>query len=158
MANYEAQIHTRFGLLTIHFDSSEEFLQRVRALDISTIISTIQDHLSGVVIREPRSVKPLIAGVCAFTPDGGLEFLKPPSEKLEAIGILLYAYDPDPVDTRTVRKVVAEKNPAGYLGHKQYKQYFEKVEHGVYRLSHKGKLWVTNEIIPKLMGHPEKEK
>lgn len=157
MSSYEAQIQTRFGWLTIHFESSEEFVQRLKALDMQTITSAIQDHLSRVIISEPRRVKPVLAEICAFTPEDNLEFLKPPKEKLEAIGIVMYAFDPEPVETAIVRKLAAVENPVGYLGKKDYQKYFEKEGRGLYRLTHAGKLWVTNKVIPKLTARPDEE-
>lgn len=157
MSSYEAQIQTRFGKLTIRFDSSEEFAQRLKALDISAISEAIQEHLSTVVVGPPRLIKPVLAEICAFTPEGGIEFLRFPKEKLETIGIVLYAFDPDPVDAATVKKLAAVENPVSYLGKKEYQRYFEKAGRGLYHLSHNGKLWVTNDVIPKLTAKPKKE-
>lgn len=157
MANYEAQIKTRFGQLIIHFDSPSELVDRLKGLDVTAINEAVEEHLSEVIIREPRQVKPVLAEICAFTPEGDLEFFKLPKEKLEAIGIVLYAFDPDPVDTATASKLAAVK-AAEYLGKKQYQKYFEKVGHGRYRLTHDGKLWVIKEIIPRLTAKPEGEK
>lgn len=156
MANYEAHIQTRFGQLTIHFDSVDELVQRIKALDVSAISDAVQEHFSGIIVSQPRQIKPLLTEICAFTPDGGLEFLKPPKEKLEAIAILLYAFDPEPVEVAHVKRLAGVNNPVGYLGHKKYEPYFEKVSRGLYRLSHKGKLWVTNDVIPKLTAKPER--
>lgn len=157
MSNFEARIRTKFGTLTIHFNNSEEFVQRLQSLDMKTVTTAVEDHLAGVIISDSRRIKPVLAEICDFTPDGDLEFLKPPKEKLEAIGIVLYAFDPEPVEPSTVKKLAAVGNPVGYLGHKKYQGYFERVGRGLYRLSHAGKLWVTNEIIPKLTAESEKE-
>jgi len=156
MANYEAQIKTRFGQLIIHFDNPTELVGRLKALDVTAINQAVEDHLSEVIIREPRQIKPVLAEICAFTPDGNLEFFKLPKEKLEVIGIVLYAFDPDLVDTGTVSKLAAAK-AAEYVSKKQYQKYFEKIGHGRYRLTHEGKLWVINEIIPGLTAKPEGE-
>lgn len=156
MANYEAQIKTRFGWLVVHFNSPSDLVAHLKDLDVTEITKAVEEHLSEVIIQEARQIKPVLAEICAFTPEGNLEFFKLPDEKLEAIGIVLYAFDPDPVDTGTVSKLVAPK-AAVYLGDKKYKKYFEKVGHGRYRLTHDGKLWVINEIIPSLTAKPEKE-
>ena len=157
MSNYEARIQTRFGTLTINFNNSEEFVQRLQSLDLETITNAIQEHLSEIIISEPRRIKPALVEICGFTPDGGLEFFKPPKGKVDAIGVVLYAFDPVPVETSTIEKLAAVSRPGRYFGQKQYKKYFENVGHGLYRLSHEGKLWVTNSVIPKVSEGIEKE-
>jgi hypothetical protein len=150
MPNYEARIPTRFGELVVHFDTANDFAEGLKALDVEAMTEAVNEHLGSVVIREPRPIKPSLIGICGFSADGTLEIYRLPSEKLELIGIVLMAYDPDPVDVTTIRKVSGIPDAGSYLSKQKYATYFEKVGRGSYRLSHKGKLWVTNDILPAL--------
>jgi hypothetical protein len=150
MANYEARILTRFGDLTVSFDSPAQFDERLRALDVKALTQSIEAHLPDAIPRERRQIKPGLVGVCAFTDTGGLEFHTVPKEKLEAIGIVLYAFDPDAVDLPTLKKLGGTANPTSYLTHPRYAHYFEKAGRGSYRLSHKGKKWVSDDVVPAL--------
>lgn len=155
MSNYEFQIQTPFGPLTIHFDNSEEFVERLNSLDIEAMTAAIEKHLSDVIVALPRQIKPVLSEICDFTPGGTLEFIQIPKDKVGVIGLTLFAFDPDPLDPPTVAKIASVKNPTAYLLNKAYKQYFEKVDRGLYRLTHNGRLWVTEEVIPELISKPE---
>lgn len=154
MSNYQAQVHTRFGQLIINFDNAEEFAQRLQDLDIGALTKAIEEHLTGIVVSLPREIKPALGEICRFTSQGHLEFLRPTKERVDAIGIALYAFDPDPVEVRALEDFSGVENPARYIGNKTYKQYFEVVSRGVYRLTHEGRLWVANVVIPSLMDKP----
>lgn len=152
MPNYQAQIDTRFGQLVINFDTAEEFTRRLQDLDVETITKAVEEHLADVVISVPREVKPTLEAICRFTSQGHLQFLKPTKERIDAIGIVLYAFDPDPIEIRAIENFSGVKDPGRYLTNKAYKQYFDAVSRGVYRLNHEGRVWVANEVIPALIG------
>jgi hypothetical protein len=150
MAKFEAVISTHFGQIRVPFDSQAELEERLNELDVGKLTDAVMSKLGSHIAKEPQAVKPGLEGICRFRRDGVLELLKPPSTILEAIGLVLYAYDPDPLEVETIRKLAAADNPAAYLGHKTYAKYFDKVGTGTYRLSHVGKIWVTAEVIPSL--------
>jgi hypothetical protein len=150
MPKFETVITTHFGQIRILFDTQAELEERLNELDVAKLTDIVMSKLGSHIPREPQPVKPGLEGICRFRPDGVVELLKPPSTILEAIGLILYAYDPDPLDVDTIRKQAGADNPAAYLGHKTYGKYFDKVSTGTYRLSHVGKVWVTGEVIRSL--------
>jgi len=150
MAKYQLQVTVSCGQLVVYFDSVSELEQGLKELNLATFEETIGTYVKSAVRAEPRSVKPALEGICVFRRDGTLEFLRPAGSKIETIGLILYAYDPDPVDVQTIGTLAAEKNPAAYLGQKQYAKLFKKISHGLYGLSHDGKIWAASTVIPKL--------
>jgi hypothetical protein len=150
MAKYELRVDVTYGTLVVAFDSAAELEQRLKDLDVRGVSRIVETHLKSVAKAEPRKVKPALEGICAFRGDGTLELLKPAASKIDAIGLILYAYDPDPVALDTLGGLVSEKNPAAYLGQKQYAKLFHKVKPGFYTLSQDGRLWVASEVIPGL--------
>ncbi|HXN53693.1 MAG TPA: hypothetical protein VN943_17310 [Candidatus Acidoferrum sp.] len=150
MAKYELRVDVTYGTLVVTFDSTAELEQRLKELDVSGVSRIVETHLRAVAKAEPRNVKPALEGICAFRADGRLELLKPAGSKIEAMGLVLYAHDPDPVALEVISGLVSEKNPAAYLGAKQYAKLFHKVKAGFYTLSQDGRVWVASEVIPKL--------
>jgi hypothetical protein len=150
MSKYELSFDVTCGTLRVGFDSAAELDQLLRELDVNGVVKSVETHLRAVVKAEPRRVKPALGGVCAFRGDGTLELLKPAGSKIEAIGVVLYAYDPDPVSLDAIGGLVSDRNPAAYLGAKQYVKLFHRVRAGFYTLSQDGRVWVDSEVLPKL--------
>jgi hypothetical protein len=150
MGKYELELDIPQGKLLVPFDSVSELEQKLKDLDTKALEKTLALYIRFTPRGEPRKVKPVLAGICIFRADGTLEFATPASSKLETIGLVLFAYDPDPVDVQTLGKLAAEKNPAAYLTHKKYSQYFSRIGAGLYGLSQDGKIWVANEVLPRM--------
>src|SRR5882757_8356542 len=77
MAKYELRVDVTYGTLVVAFDSITELEQRLKDLDVSGVSRIVETHLKSVAKAEPRKVKPVLEGICAFRPDGRLELLKP---------------------------------------------------------------------------------
>ena len=150
MAKYELRVDVTYGTLVVAFDSTAELEQRLKDLDVSGVSRIVETHLKTVAKAEPRKVKPALEGICSFRADGTLELLKPAGSKIQAIGLILYAYDPNPVALEVIGGLVSDKNPAAYVGAKQYAKFFHKVKTGTYALSQDGRVWVASEVIPSL--------
>jgi hypothetical protein len=150
MSKYELELNIAQGKLLVPFDSVSELEQKLKDLDTKALEQTLALYVRFTPKGEPRKVKGVLEGICNFRADGTLEFEMPAGSKLETIGLVLFAYDPDPVDVATVGKLVAEQNPAAYFCHKQYSRYFSKIGAGLYGLSHDGKIWVANEVLPRM--------
>jgi hypothetical protein len=136
------------GTLTVGFDSISDLEQRLAELDPKALERSVATHLGPITTRELRKVKPALEGICQFRHDGTLEFLRPARSKLDAIGIILHAYDPDPVAVDLIGTLSAEKNPAAYMLQKKYAKLFLRPRKGLYALSHVGREWVSGEVIP----------
>ncbi len=150
MKTFSLQVNIGPGTLSIDFDSVAELEKCLSSLDAKALETVLQTHLKSIAVTEPRKVKPALDGICGFRPDGTLELYVPATSKVEAIGVILYAYDPDPVGLETLGSLTSEKNPAAYLGQKQYTKLFHKVRPGFYTLAQDGKVWVASTVIPKL--------
>jgi hypothetical protein len=149
MAKYEVSLKTAFGEIRIPFDSQPELEERLKELDISRLSGAISSRLGALQYKEVQPIKPGLEKVCRFRPDGLLELLTPPKTLVEAIGLVVYAYDPEAVEVETIRKVTGADNPVSFLGSKSYEKYFDRPQPGRYKLTHQGKIWVTSQIIPR---------
>ena len=150
MAKFELQVPVTFGTLVLQFDSAVDLEEKLKVLDLDAVNRVLRAQLKSLAKQEHRKVKPTLEGICDFRPDGTLELFKPAASKTDAMGLVLYAYDPDPVDLQTIGALTSEKNPSAYLGHKSYAKYFTKVGPGLYRLSQEGRGWVSSQVLPKL--------
>lgn len=149
MARYEAVLTTPFGEIRIPFETQSELEDRLKDLDIGKLSDIVSSKLGGLIPKQPLSVKPGLEAICRFRPDGVLELLLPPKTQVEAIGLALYAHDPEAVDVETIRKITGAENPVSYLAHKSYLKYFDRTAPGKYRLSHQGKIWVSSQVLPQ---------
>ena len=150
MAKYELEMDIQNGKLVIPFESLEELETRLSTIDFKRFGEILAKHGKGIARKERRPVKAGLKHICTFRDDGLLEIIAPPQSKLDAIGLIMYAYDPDPLDAGLVGRLAGEKNPTSYLTHKKYQKYFRKIKAGTYALSHEGKVWVTADVIPKI--------
>lgn len=150
MSKYELRIDVNYATLVVAFDSTGELEQRLKDLDLGGLSRICETYLKSVAKAEPRKVKPVLEGICAFRTNGALELLKPATSKIDAIGLILFAYDPDSVALDTIGSLISDKNPAAYFSVKRYAKLFYKVKAGFYTLSQDGRTWVASEVIPGL--------
>lgn len=133
----------------IHFDKIEDFRENVDSLDSNALAGIVNDKLGNVIILEPRKAKPGAEFAYRFTPQGKVELIKVPFSAPMSIGLVLYAYDPEPVSAEEVFHASGAK-PVSYISQIDYRKYFDKTPQGELLLTHQGRLWVQNEVLPKL--------
>lgn len=150
MAKYQLSVNMAGGSLLVGFDSVTDLEEQLKTLDVNALQKAIATHLESITKIEPRKVKPGLDGICQFRSDGSLEFLIPAASKIDAIGIILYAYDPDPVAVDRIAVMSADKNPAAYMLQKKYANLFQRNKAGLYGLTHDGRTWVASTVIPGL--------
>ena len=151
-AKYEARIKTVFGELILHFDTIEQFRENLSSLDIEGLRSTVNEKLGNLVILEPRKAKPGAEFAYRFTSQGKVELIKIPNSAPMSIGLVLYAYDPEPVLPDEVFRASGAK-PVSYISQIDYRKYFDKTPDGRLLLTHPGRLWVQNEVLTKLAAN-----
>jgi len=151
MTIYKIIIKTSFGELTVEGETLEELIEAVKQIKAEHVAS-IENVLKekGVLVRPPRQIKPTLKSICRFTSSGLVELLKIPDQKVEAIALVLFAYDPEPATLDQITKSSGVYNAVDFLTKKQYEKYFKRVKEGTYALTQEGKLWVANHILPKL--------
>ncbi len=140
---------TRIGELTLHFDKVEELQATIGTLEIDAVGRAIVDKLGDMIVSEPREPKLGAEFAYKFTPQGKVELNRVPSSAPTAIGLLLYAYDPEPVDSEEVFRATGVKS-ANYVTQIGYKKYFDKTPDGKLILTHPGRIWVQDEVLPGL--------
>jgi hypothetical protein len=121
----------------------------LESLDIETASDAISGKFKGIIKRELRQPKPGLESLYRFTPDGKVELLKTPSSTPMTIGLLLYAYDPDAVTSEEM--LTRGIKPGDYVSQTLYKKYFDKTPNDKHVLSQTGRIWVENEVVPKLV-------
>jgi len=151
MTIYKIIIKTSFGELTVEGETLEELIEAVKQIKAEHVAS-IENVLKekGVLVMPPRQIKPTLKSICRFTSSGLVELLKIPDQKVEAIALVLFAYDPEPATLDQITKSSGVYNAVDFLTKKQYEKYFKRVKEGTYALTQEGKLWVANHILPKL--------
>jgi len=149
VAKYEARVKTEFGELTIHFDSIEELDDNLKSIDVYAVANSITAKLGKILVPEQRQPKPGFEDIYRFTIDGYVELLKIPTEKVDTIGVVLFAFEPSPATVEQISRSSGVTNASVYLGQPRYQKYFSRTEDG-YLLTHDGKSWVFNEVIPRL--------
>lgn len=151
MTVHKIVIKTSFGELTIEGETFEEIVEAVKQIK-TEYITCIESMLKekGILTKPQRQVKPMLEGIYRFTSSGLVELLKIPNQKVEAIGLVLFAYDPEPATLDQITKSSGVYNAADFLTKRQYEKYFKRIKERTYALTQEGKLWVVNHILPKL--------
>jgi len=140
--------------LKISFENLKEAEERFG--EYESILKLVSEKLGETVKLEPRSVKPTIDHVCRFIRENQLEFLQSPRQAVDAIGLVLYAYDPVGLKTADIAKYSKVANPSPYLTGKDYREYFIEDGEG-YGLSIKGHQWIES-VVAKDYPKPPVEK
>jgi len=157
MAKYKTRVKTKFGEIVVDFDSTDDLKKSIESLDLDVVSDILSAKFQSVIAREPRKTKPGLEGVYTFTPEGRVELLKTPPSAPMTIGLLLYAYDPDPVSSDEIVSSSGVKT-ADYIYQIAYKKYFDKTTDGRLVLSHQGRLWVETEVTAKLISKTRNSK
>jgi hypothetical protein len=154
MTKFEFRINTKVGDLIIHFDTPKEFEDNLNSLDLEPIINAVKEKLGRILAVEPRQPKPGFEDVYRLTDDGYIELLKVPTEKIDTIGLVLFAYDPYEASLEQVTRSSRVPNASVYMAQPSYQKYFERSATG-YAISQVGKLWILNDVAPKLRPQPK---
>jgi hypothetical protein len=156
MAKYEARVETKFGEVVVNFDSVEELKKSIESLDVKNLSAILSEKFEPITRKEPRQAKTGLEGVYRFTPEGKVELLKTPPSAPMTIGLLLYAYDPEPVSSE---EMLSRGIKAGdYVSQTGYKKYFDRTPDNRLVLTHPGRLWIETEVIGKLASRTAPDK
>src|SRR5215831_15453243 len=120
MPRFELRMKTTSGELIVHFDKLEELLEGLNQIDLASIEKSVKEKIGGALVAEPRQAKPGAEFAYKFNPDGKVEVTKYPSAAPAAIGLLLFAYDPEPVEPSEVFEATGVK-PVNYVSQTSYK-------------------------------------
>jgi len=149
MAKYETRVKTKFGEIVFNFDSLDELKAIAGSLDVNAISDLVSKKFESVIVKEPRQAKPGLEHLYRFTPEGKVELLRTPSSAPMTIGLLLYAYDPEPVSSDEIFSstgIIA----GNFVSQITYKKYFDRTTDDRLVLTHPGRLWVETEVVTKL--------
>ncbi len=153
MAKFEFRINTTTGELIIHFDTLQEFQDNLKSIDVESMVKAVNDKLGAIVSAEPRQPKPGFEDIYRFTRDGYVELLKVPESKIDTIGLVLFAFDPNPALFNYIARSSGVQDPSVYLSTKQYQKYFTRTKDG-YLLNQEGKIWILRDVVPKIKPQP----
>jgi len=157
MAKYEARIKTKFGKIVVNFDSIDELKSSIEALDVNAVSDIVSKKFESVIVKEPRQPKPGLECVYRFTPEGKVELLRTPPSAPMTIGLLLYAYDPEPVSSDEIFSSTGI-TAGNFVSQTSYKKYFDRTTDARLVLTHLGRLWVETEVVTKLPPKTATEK
>ncbi len=149
MGKYEARVQTKFGKIVLNFDSTDELKSKLDELDVESVSEILSKRFGSILVREPRQPKPGWEHAYGFTPEGKVELLKTPPSAPMTIGLLLYAYDPEPTSSDLILSSTGVK-AVSYVSQTDYKKFFDKTSDGKFVLTHPGREWVETEVFSKL--------
>lgn len=149
LAKYEVRMKTSIGELTLRFDTTQDLQESLASLDTNAVVSSVTDKLGNILVTEPRRPKAGAETLYQFTPRGKVELNKIPSSPVYAIGLLLYAYDPEPVHPDEIFRATGAR-VGTYIANATYKKFFDKTPDGKVLPTHLGRLWVQNEVLSKV--------
>jgi hypothetical protein len=145
----EVRIKTSFGEVVIPYSNLEELEQGLR--DVEEVIRLVQSKSSSIVPPEPRRPKPGYEDIYTFTASGRVELLVAPANRGEAVGLILFAHDPERIPTESLEQEAGIIEVVRtVLTNAYYKKYFVRLDKGTYSLSPDGRAWIMNEVIPAL--------
>lgn len=139
----EVRIKTDFGEIVIPYNNVSDLEKELA--DVDKVIEVVSAKVG--TIKEKPKVKPGFEDIYNINEDGSVSILKP-GGKTENIGIVLFAYDPIPLKVEFIAKSSGVKKAKDFLRGK----YFDRLEHGHYKLNADGLSWIINQIIPTLRG------
>lgn len=138
----EVRIKTDFGEIVIPYNNLSELESGLKEID--KVIEIVTAKVG--TIKEKPKVKSGFEDIYIINDVGSVSILKPGS-KTENIGIVLFAYDPTPLKVEFISNSSGVKNAADFLGKGKY---FDRLEHGFYKLNSTGLNWIINEVLIKL--------
>lgn len=139
----EVIIKTDFGEIVVPYNNLSDLENGLK--DIDKAIEIVNAKVG--TIKAKQIVKAGFEDIYRINDDGSVSILKP-GGKTENVGIVLFAYDPTPLKVEFIAKSSGVKNAKDFLKGK----YFDRLEHGYYKLNSDGLSWIINQIIPKLRG------
>jgi hypothetical protein len=149
----EAIVRTRFGEIRLTYSTTDELEEALKGLKAQ--VEAISEAATAIVPAELHSPKPGMEMTYRFTPTGLVELLIPTRKQYESVGIVLFAYFPEPVTSRTIELCTGIEDVARkVLSQTVYKDYFRKIDDR-YALTWDGFTWVTNTIVPSLQNKSE---
>jgi len=157
MAKYEARVKTQFGEIVIGFDSTDDLKKNIDSLDVDAVSDIVSKKFEAIIRKEPRQAKPGLEGVYRFTSEGKIELFRSLQSAPMMIGLLLYAYDPEPVTSDVIFSstgIVAYN----FVSQTAYKKYFDRTKDKRLLLTHLGRIWVETEVVPKLTSKARNKK
>lgn len=139
----EVRIKTNFGEVMIPYTNLTDLKSHMK--DIDKVIEFVNSQSLPGFDSKKIDVKPGFEKIYTINNDGSVSLLKA-GTKTENIGIVLFAFDPEPLKVEVIKKYTSISKPSDFMKGK----YFNKLEHGSYKLSTEGLNWITGEIGPKL--------
>jgi len=145
----ELRIRIPEGEVSIPFSAASDLEESLK--DLGEILRVVERRLSGVI--SPRAqIKPGLEGIYTPAADGIPVLLKFPKSKIEAIGLAVFLSEPKGLTGQELDRVSHVKDAMrGFVNNALYKKYFEKKD-GYIHLSHDGGRWVTEKVLPGLLG------
>lgn len=145
----EVRIKASFGDVTIPYSNPAELEQGLA--DVEKVIRLVESKVSGIVPSEPRQPKPGYEDIYTFTAAGHVQLLVAPANRGEAVGVVLFAYDPERISTERLGKETGiARVVSAVLTVPHYKRYFVRLDKGTYCLSPDGRSWIVKEVVPLL--------
>lgn len=142
----EVRIKTDFGEIVVPYNDLAELEKGL--IDIDKVIELVNSKIGSITPKEKLKVKPGFDDIYIINHDGTVSILKP-GNKTENIGIVLFAYDPTPLKVKFIASSSGVAKAKDIL---KSTKYFERKEHGLYKLNADGLTWITTKVIPNLRG------
>ncbi|MEM3112539.1 MAG: hypothetical protein QXY90_05820 [Candidatus Anstonellales archaeon] len=140
----EVRIKTDFGEISIPYTEVSDLEKGLANID--KVIEIVNSKTGTIKSKEKPKVKLGFEDIYTINDDGSVSILKP-GTKTENIGIVLFAYDPQPLKTDLISYSSGVTRSHDYM---KGSKYFDRLEHGYYKLNAEGLSWIINEVVSKL--------
>jgi hypothetical protein len=140
----EVRIKTDFGDIVIPYTEVSDLEKGL--VNIDKVIEVVNSKVGTIKSREKPKVKPGFEDIYTINDDGSISIIKP-GNKTENIGIVLFAYDPMPLKVQFIAKSSGVSKTRYIL---KSAKYFDRLEHGYYKLNADGLSWIVNDVVQKL--------
>lgn len=123
----EAKINTRFGKVSISFQTTEDLKNALN--DLEEQINVITQVADRITPPTPRTAKPGYERAYRFSPNSDLEILHIPKYRHELVALALFAYHPQPVSSADIERFTGiNKVTSAVITLPQNKDYFQKID------------------------------
>lgn len=135
--------------IVIPFDTVDDLKTKLQ--DHDDILNVLKQNL-GEYLKDSKVIRKDLEGVCDFQ-DGYVVLLKPQTESVKKVSLVLYAYGPQGATLEEISISSGIQNPSKrVLTNGSSKKYFRKLATGNYALSEDGLNFVVRKVIPELKG------
>jgi len=104
----EARIHTKFGEISVTFQTTDELRDALQ--DLEEQVNVIQEMTNRIAPPLPRTAKPGYENAYRFASNGDLELVYIPKFRNEIVALVLFAFHPECISMADIKRFTGITN------------------------------------------------